>query len=122
MKKKLQVVKFNIAAANAVEKINTESDNHYNRIKGVFVTCSKANAEKQSTLQLEVDKEEIFPDDFEISLINPTTSNSYKDVSYGFDEKAEGNKIEGTYTDGGNAASYPYEVKIYFEATEGKEE
>ncbi len=122
MKKKLQIIKLNVASSGSRVKIDTESDTHFDKLKGVFATVSKLHAEEQSTLKLLVDDEEILPDDFEISLIKPTTSISYKDVVYGFNEKGLGNKITGEYIDGGNASSYPYEVKIYFEAQEGTDE
>jgi len=122
MKKKLQIIKVNVSSSGQRVRIDTESDTHFDKLKGVFATVSESHAEEQSTLKLLVDDEEILPDDFEVSLINPTTSISYKDVVYPFDEKGLGNKITGEYIDGGNAAHYPYEVKIYFEAEEGKTE
>ena len=120
MKNKLQIIKIIVPVADAKVDINAETDTHYDKVTGVFFTASVADAEKQSTLQLKVDDEEIFPEDFEVSLINPTSTNALREVSYKFEEAGLGSRAKGTYVDGGNATSYPYEAKIYLEATQDK--
>ena len=117
MKNKIQVISFDVAAANKTVNIDTETDIKHEAVKGVFAIVSDNDGKKQSTLKLSVDSEEILPKDFDISLITPTQALSFSEVAVSFDEAAKGSKVKGEYTDKGNASAYPYNVKVYLMTT-----
>jgi len=117
MKNKIQIVSFEVAQANKSILIDTETDLKHDLVKSVFAVISDQDGQKQSTLKLSVDGEEILPKGFDISLITPTESLSFSDVALPFSELAKGSKIKGEYEDKGHANAYPYTVKIYFGTT-----
>ncbi len=117
MKKKFQIVKITVESANQKVRIEADTEIKHKIVTGIFATISNSNALPKATISLSVDEEEIIPDDFELSLLSPTSANSLKDVVIPASEKANGSKIRGLYTDGGiTGVTYPYDVRVYLTA------
>lgn len=112
--KKYQLLKYTISAASESVKIEAETDKLYKRCTGIHVTQTVSSNAIDSTLNnFKINSKEIFPEGFEVKMINTGQDVSPEDRFYKLDEPAAGSKIEGTYTDKGNAAIYPYTLIIY---------
>lgn len=109
---KYQQLTFIISSIGQSFPIDLETDKLYNTLTGINLVLTDETA-KFSTLKLDVNNSEVFPENFEVLRIR------FRDQSpFGFDyhqlnEGANGSKIKGTYTDKG-ATGYPYRVIFSF--------
>lgn len=111
-KRKFQIIEKSVTSGAEVA-IDEISQKDYHKIEGVFIHSTDTQGTQDSLLELDVDNEEILPKDFEASLIEVNSYNSWKEAMLPLEEKADGSTIQGKYTDGGNASSYPYTLKLY---------
>jgi hypothetical protein len=93
--------------------IDAETDKLYTTCTGLNVLLTDDNA-KFSTLQLDINGQEIFPENFEVLRLQ-----FRQHVPFGFDyhslrEPAGGSKLKGTYKDVAGALTYPYYVTFSF--------
>ncbi len=110
---KYQLLKLAITGAGAFP-INAEADKAYKRITGINYSTTDTNALKDSVFtKFEIDSNEIFPDGFEVKMIQTGQEVPPNDRYYPLNERAEGSTIVGSFKDAGNAAAYPYNVYIY---------
>lgn len=111
---KYQLLKVNIPESRAAVKFSADTDNKYQCITGLYVSLPEDEAITASTLELKIANEEIFPEDFEVKMLSCGQEVSPNDRFYErVNHQAEGNTIEGRFTDGGNAGQYPYTAVIY---------
>ena len=109
---KPQIHVITVTASGQEIPIDLETDKLYNTITGINVLLSDNNA-MFSTIPLEVNGTELFPENFEVARIK------FKDQSplaYDYlplNLPAGGSRIKGKYTDKGGA-TYPYTVSISF--------
>jgi len=113
MKTKYHIIPLTIETSGQKVVIDTNTKAEYERVKGLFLTCERISGADNSTLELSIDDNEIFPRDFDIMLAMVNPMKTFTDSIVKIDEKAKYSQVTGTYTDGGNAADYPYNVKIY---------
>lgn len=111
-KVKYQHLTFSITALGQEFPIDFETDKLYDTVTGINILLSDDNA-KFSTIQMEINSTEVFPENFEIVRIK-----FREQVPNGYDyhtlsEPAGGSKVKGKYTDKAGA-SYPYTVSISF--------
>ncbi|MDP2385688.1 MAG: hypothetical protein Q8M29_04915 [Bacteroidota bacterium] len=108
---KYQHITFKVTTAGQEVSIDAETDKLYKRVTGVNVVLTE-DSNKFSTLELEINTVELFPEYFEVLRL------LFRDqVPFGFEyhslnEKAEGSKVKGKYRDVENGSSYPYYVTI----------
>jgi len=112
-RKKFQLVKLVINAANAEVPINLETDKHYQKISGIVHTSTDDAALKGTVFtKFEINSHEIFPEGFEVKLLHTGLEVSPDERYHPLDEPAGGNLVVGKYKDGGNAAAYPYTATL----------
>lgn len=110
---KYQLLKLTITGAGNY-LLNAESDKVYRKITGIHYSSTDTNAIKDSVFaKLEIDNNEIFPDGFEVKLIQTGQELSPNDRYHLLNERAEGSTIVLNFKDAGNAAAYPYNATIY---------
>lgn len=109
-KVKYQLLIYTVTSSGQQISIDAETDKLYNTCTGINVLMTE-NTARFSTIQLDINNREVFPEDFEIIRIRFRPH-----APFGFDyhtlkEPAGGSKVKGTYKDkpGG---SYPYTVTI----------
>ncbi len=102
------------------------------RIVGITLHSDFEEALDESTFQMSIDNEEIFPDTFDCSLISSKKDVGFYKNMYRLNERANGSLIKGTFVGGGllpdaqkwlethpnakrgaNDGEYYYTVKIY---------
>ena len=88
--KKLQVVKFEVKKGDTFE-FNGNTKTEHDRIKGIFLRLSNAQALQGATLRVWIDDTEIIPDDTEVALLHHNDDMSIKDVAFPLDQKAKNN-------------------------------
>lgn len=112
--KKLQVVKFEVKKGQTFE-FNGNTKTEHDRIKGIFLRLSNAQALPGATLRVWVDDTEIIPDDTEVALLHHNDDMSIKDVAFPMDEKAKNSPIRIIYKDDSKnlAVSDSYNVRVY---------
>lgn len=108
-KVKYQHLTYKIVAVGQEITIEAETDKLYNTCTGINVLLTDELA-KFSTIQLDINGQEIFPENFEVLRLQ-----FRQHAPFGFDyhslrEPAGGSKIKGTYKDVAGATSYPYFV------------
>lgn len=109
---KYQHITFSVSSFGQEIPIDAETDKLYNTCTGVNVVVSNEDA-KFSTIQLDINSVEVFPENFEILRLL-----FRQHAPFGFDyhtlnEPAAGSKIKGKYIDA-NTSSFPYSVTFSF--------
>ena len=117
---KYQIIKVTVPSAGASVKINTSSDKLYKKITGILITMPyMVPYMNMSTLSLQINDREIFPDDFEAKLISFDSTVATNERFYQLDETADGSTIKGRYTDISNGfVDLPYTLHIYLRLEE----
>jgi hypothetical protein len=117
---KYQLVKLQVTKKGDMVNINTSSDKLYKRITGILITAPWITPSVNwSTITLQINDKEIFPDDFEARLITFEQMVPANERFFLLDEPADGSTIKGRYTDIGDfALEYPHTVRIYFRLEE----
>ena len=117
---KFQIISKLITAGNTRYTIDTTTNTTNERVVGIMLTTSeeeKDEAQKcinDSTLQLSIDNEEIFPDGFDCSLISSKLSAGFYDNVYAnVNEKADGTVVKGTFVSSATMFKKPFTLKIY---------
>lgn len=110
---KYQHITFKVTTLAQAIVIDAETDKLYNTCTGINISLTDERA-KFSTLQLDINGKEVFPEYFEVFrlLFRPN-------VPFGFDyhtlrEPASGSKLKGTYKDVAGGTVYPYFVTFSF--------
>lgn len=108
---KYQHITYKVDSAGQEITIDAETDKLYKKVTGVNVIMTDAT-NKFSTIELEINTVEIFPEYFEVLRVL-----FREQVPCGYEyhelcEKAEGSKVKGKYKDVNNGASYPYDFTI----------
>jgi hypothetical protein len=110
---KYQHISYKVNAVGQEITIDAETDKLYETCTGINVLLTDELA-KFSTVQLEINGQEVFPENFETVrlMFRPH-------APFGFDyhrlnEPAGGSKIKGKYKDVAGATSYPYTVTFSF--------
>lgn len=108
---KYQQISFQVPAAGAEVPIDADTDKLYKNVTGInVVMVDPTNI--FSTLQLEINTVEIFPENFEVLRLMFRDQAPFGYDYHGLDEAGAGSKVKGKYKDVNNGASYPYSVII----------
>lgn len=112
--KKLQVVKFEVKKGDTFE-FNGNTKTEHDRVKGIFLRLSNAQALQGATLRVWVDDTEIIPDDTEVALLHHSDDMSIQDVAFPLDEKAKNSPVRIIYKDNSEnlAVEDSYYVRVY---------
>jgi len=108
---KYQQIVLTIAAAGIEQPIDAETDKLYKRITGVNVVLSDVT-NKFSTIDLEVNNQEVFPENFEVLRLLFREQVPFGYEYHELNEPAAGSKIKGKYIDVFSGGAYPYKVII----------
>lgn len=117
---KYQQIYYTIENAGQQIIIDVETDKLYKRLTGINIVLSDKN-NKFSTIELEVNNTEVFPEKFEILRLL-----FREEVPFGFDyheldEPAKGSKVKGKYIDVNTGGNYPYNLIISLRLENEKE-
>ena len=118
---KYQIVKVVVPQENAMVNINFNTDRLYKRITGILVSFPfHIWFLHKSTLSLQINDKEIFPDEFEAKLISYGLGIATNELFYQLDEEALGSTIKGKFKDAGEitAIVYPYTMNLYLRLEE----
>lgn len=112
--KKLQVVKFEVKKGETFE-FNGNTKTEHDRIKGIFLRLSNAQALQGATLRVWLDDTEIIPDDTEVALLHHSDDMSIQDVAFPVNEKAKNSPVRIIYKDNSEnlAVADSYDVRVY---------
>lgn len=115
---KIQLIEKQIGAAGNSVRISEGLDKDYTRLTGISVLSTIGGGH---TLQSSsVAGKDLFPKNFEVEFLQSNNAVAPDERFFTLDEKAEGNKIELEFKDGGNAGNYPYTLKIYLKLEDCK--
>jgi len=108
---KIQTLEKTITTPNQVVKISEELDQDFERLTGIGIlwTMGKKNRFLTSSLA----GTELFPKNFPVAFLQSNTYVSPNDRFFKLNDKADGDKIELDYQDGGQHAYYPYTLEIF---------
>jgi len=111
MEMKIQTLEKTIETPNQVVKISEDLDQDFKRLTGIGIlwTMGKKNRFLNSSLA----GTELFPKNFPVAFLQSNTYVSPNDRFFELDDKAEGDKIELEFKDGGQHAYYPYTLEIF---------
>ena len=113
-KKKIQLIEKEVPAAGSTVRILDELDRDYRWLTGIaFLDNIGLNCLLVASV---VDGTELFPRDFEVAFLQSNVFVPPNDRFFTLPpQKADGNRIEFEFKDGGTAPSYPYTLKIYLQ-------
>lgn len=111
MNQKIQLIEKEVAKPGETVRISEDLDKDYKHLTGIGIlwTMGKRNILASSS----VSGKDLFPKNFEVAFLQSNTYVAPNQRFYPLEEKAEGNKIEMDYKDGGFSKNYPYTLKIY---------
>lgn len=109
---KYQPIPIAVDAANDELTIEADTDKLYGRCTGIFISVPN-NSVITSTMRVELNGKEIFPDGYEIKMINTTEDVPPDDRFYVLNEPAKGSRMKAKYKDAGLATTYPYTAILY---------
>ena len=111
---KYQIIKLTITGAGNFP-ISAETDKAYKKVTGLQYSGTDTAALKDAVFtKFEIDSNEIFPDGFEVKLIQTGQEVSpNKRFHDDIEERADGSTVSGSFQDAGNATAYPYNARIY---------
>jgi len=116
---KYQLLKIKVSSQNEIVKFSADTDKKYKKLTGIFASLPYEDAFFGSKLELKVANEEIFPEGFELKLLTCGNNVSPNDRFYTKLEcEAQGSRIDGRFSDGGNADDYPYMAILYLKLEE----
>ncbi len=116
---KYQVIKITVPNAGASVSVTCNSDKLYKRISGVLASVPyQVSFADNSLLNLVINDKEIFPDNFELKVINCDSYIPVNERFYNLDEVADGSTVKVKYTDGVVGVNYPYIVNLYLKLEE----
>lgn len=107
---KYQLITFNVNNPNQQIPIDFETDKLYNTVTGINVLLTDNNA-RFSTVQIDINSEEVFPENFEVLRIRFRPHSPFGFDYHTLKEPAGGSKVKGKYIDK-VGAGYPYTVTI----------
>lgn len=111
---KYQLIKLSITTGGTSYPINAEADKSYKRITGIHFSTSDINALKDAVFtKFEIDNNEIFPDGYEVKMIQTGQEVPPDERFYPLDERGDGATIVGTFKDANHASAYPYNAYLY---------
>ena len=109
-------IKKTIAASGAAVDLATEMDKDYKRCAAISITASDLGGLKGSEFSqpFAVADVNVFPKGHDAEMFYVGKEVKTDDRFYYFRDnlEANGKKVTGEYKDGGNAAAYPYTLKI----------
>lgn len=109
-KVKYQQITYIVSSAGQEIIIDAETDKLYKTCTGINVVLT-FDAAKFSTLQLNINNLEIFPEKFEVLRLLFRGNAPFGYDYHRLNEPAGGSKVKGVYKDSSNA-SYPYNLTI----------
>jgi hypothetical protein len=120
--RKIKTYRFTVAKAGDVVVVDSETDKLFKTVDGIKAIVSNDRCKIGSTMQLAINEEEIFPEDFDILNITsnedcPVDQRFYTDNG-NLSIPANGSTVKIRYKDGGNGtegepkSDYPYTVSI----------
>lgn len=110
-KLKYQQFTYKVNSAGEELPIDAETDKLYKTVTGINVVMSNTQ-NKFSTLELEINTIELFPENFEVLRLLFRENAPFGYDYHTLNEQAGGSKIKGKYKDSNNGASYPYYITI----------
>jgi len=112
---KYQVIKVTVPSAGATASVTTNSDKLYKNIIGILVSMPyQVTFPDSSTINLVINDKEIFPDTFEVKVLNCDSYIPVNDRFYLLDEPADGSTVKIKIKDGAMAGvAYPYNINVY---------
>jgi hypothetical protein len=110
-KVKYQQVTLNITGAGLNVPIDFETDMLYKKVTGINVIMTD-ETNKFSTLNLDINSTEIFPEDFEVLRVLFRSQIPFGYEYHELNERAEGSRVKGKYIDNNGGAPFPYKVVI----------
>lgn len=122
---KFQMIRIGVPEAGSAIRFNGETDNDYQRLRGIFVALPQVNPEYGATMSLKLGGTDIFDEDHDVRLITCGDGVAPNDKFFRFEEhlEAAGNAFEGRYVDPAiEGTTYPYETKVFLWLVNDKDE
>jgi hypothetical protein len=112
---KYQIIRVIVPSAGASVSVTTNSDKLYKNIVGVLVSIPhQVTFADSSTINVVINDKEIFPDTFEVKVLNCDPYIPVNERFYLLDEPADGSTVKVRFKDGAMAGvSYPYVANVY---------
>lgn len=110
---KYQQISYTINLLAEKITIEAETDKLYNTVTGINIVLTD-KAAKFSKLQLDLNGQEVFPENFEVLRLLFREQAPFGYDYHNLNEPAGGSKIKGYYDDLPNGATYPYTVTFSF--------
>lgn len=108
---KYQHISFSVPAPGAEVPIDAETDKLYKHVTGMNILLTD-ETNKFSTITLDINMVELFPDNFEILRLLFRTQVPFGYEYHELNEAGGGSKVKGRYKDVNTGAAYPYNVTI----------
>lgn len=104
---KYQHITFKVTTLAQAIVIDAETDKLYNTCTGINILLTDEKA-KFSTVQLDINGQEIFPENFEVLRLQFRPQVPFGFEYHKLNEPAGGSKLKGSYKDVAGGTVYPY--------------
>ncbi len=111
---KYQPIAISVASANAQVTVEADTDKLYSRCTGIFISVPSDSVITSTLSRLELGGKELFPDGYEIKMLNTTGDVPVDERYYELNEPAKGARLKTKYNDSGLfTGTYPYTAILY---------
>ena len=113
---KYQIIKIVVPERGGTVNINVTTDRMYKKITGILMCFPfYAYFAQLSSMSLQINDKEIFPEDFDVKLISYGYGIAPNEMFYQLDEEAAGSTIKAKFKDGGENMGFPtpYTANLY---------
>src|ERR1044072_3889976 len=98
---KYQPIIITVSEANAQVIVEADTDKLYARCTGIFISVPDASVISSTLSRFEINGKEIFPDGYEIKMVNTTSDVPVDNRYYELNEPAKGSRLKTKYNDSG---------------------
>jgi hypothetical protein len=110
---KYQPIQITVASSGAIVTVEADTDKLYARCTGIFISVPDPGVITSTLARVELAGKELFPEGYEVKMLNTTEDVPIDERYCELDEPAKGARLKTQYRDSGLADVYPYTAILY---------
>jgi hypothetical protein len=110
---KYQPIPITVSSSGDEIPVEADTDKLYSRCTGIFISLPDTSVLTSTLSRVELGGKELFPDGYEVKMLNATEDVPVDQRFYELNEPARGARFRTKYTDAGIADAYPYTAVLY---------
>jgi hypothetical protein len=110
---KYQPIIITVSSSGETVTVEADTDKLYARCTGIYISVPDEDVLTSTLSKLELGGKELFPDGYEVKMLNTSNDVPLDQLYYELNEPAKGARLKTSYTDSGMTGTYPYNAILY---------